>query len=119
MTQEKIDLLQEYLNEKLSECSNTLQSFKQTFQDAAIRTFGKKKKQSSDWWFDENNLEIRNLLKNKHHSRQEIQKRICAMKNDWFLTKAKEAQAYHDQKKLGEFYATVREVHGLISRNTN
>ena len=116
MTQEKIDLLQEHLNEKVLECSKTC--FMQTLQHAAIRTFGKKKKQSSDW-FDENDLEIRNLLKNKHHSRQEIQKRICAMKNDWFLTKAKEAQAYHDQKKLGEFYATVREVHGLISRNTN
>ena len=32
---------------------------------------------------------------------------------------AKEAQAYHDQKKLGEFYATVRDVLGPRSRNTN
>ena len=84
MLQEKIDLLQEYINEKLSEFLNTWRSFKQTLKDAAIRTFGKKKKQSSDW-FDENNLEIRNLLKNKHHSRHEIQKRIRAMKNDWFF----------------------------------
>ena len=32
---------------------------------------------------------------------------------------AKEAQAYHDQKKLGEFYATVRDVLEPRSRNTN
>ena len=41
------------------------------------------------------------------------------MKNNWFLARANEAEAYHKQKKLGEFYATIRQVHGPRSRNTN
>ena len=32
---------------------------------------------------------------------------------------ANEAEAYHKQKKLGEFYATIRKVHGPRTRNTN
>ena len=117
MTQEKIDRLQEYINENLPNCSNTWESFKETLQNAAIHTFGKKKNQNSDW-FDENDLEIRTLLKNKHLNRQEIQKRIRAMKNNWFVTKANEAEAYHKEKKLGEFYSIIRQVHGPRSRNT-
>lgn len=99
MTREKIDLLQEYLNEKIPNCPNTWQSFKETHQNAAIHTFGKKKNQSSDW-FDENDTEIINLLKNKQLNRQEIQRRTRTMNNYWFLARANEAEAYHKQKKL-------------------
>lgn len=118
MTSEKIDLLQGYLNEKLPECSYTWESFKETLQNAATNTFEKRKKQNSDW-FDENDTEIQKLLKDKHLNRREIQKKIRAMKNDWFTRKAKEAETFHLQKKQGEFHATIREVYGPRTKNTH
>ena len=77
MTREKVDRLQEYLNEKLPDCRNTWQSFKEILRNAAIHTFDKKKNQNSDW-FDENDTEITNLLKNKHLNRQEIRRKVHA-----------------------------------------
>ena len=41
------------------------------------------------------------------------------MKNVWFTNKAKEAEIYHQQKKQGEFYATIRQVHEPKSRTSN
>ena len=40
-------------------------------------------------WFDDNDVQIHALLKNKHLNRNELQKRIRHMKNDWFVQKAK------------------------------
>ena len=117
MTREKINRLQEYIYEKIPNCPIDWESFKEILQDAAIHTFGKNKNQSLDW-FDENDTEIMNLLHNKHLNRKEVQRRIRTMKNDWFLARASEAETYHKQKKLGEFYATIRQVHGPRSRNT-
>ena len=93
-------------------------SFKETLQNAATHAFGKKGKSKSDW-FDENDLEIRTLLKDKHLNRRDIRKSIRAMKNDWFTNKAKQAETFYQQKKHSEFYAIIREVHGPKTRNSN
>ena len=118
MTQESIHMLREYLNEKLPECQNTWESFKETLQNAATHAFSKKRKSNSDW-FDENDIEIKTLLKDKHLNRRDIQKSTRAMKNDWFTNKAKQAETFYQQKKHSEFYAIIREVHGPKTRNSN
>ena len=87
MTPEKIDYLQRYLTDKLSVCPYTWESFKATLKDARNNTFEKRQKRNADW-FDENDYEIQNLLKDKNLNRREIQKRIRQMKNDWFTRKA-------------------------------
>ena len=107
MTPEKIDYLRSYLTDKLSVSPYTWESFKTTLKDATNNTFEKRQKRNADW-FDENDTEIQNVMKDKNLNRREIQKRIKQMKNDWFTRKAKKTETFHLQKNQREFHATIR-----------
>ena len=118
MTPEEIDYLQCYLTDKLSVCPYTWESFKTTLKDATNNSSEKRQKHNADW-FDENDIEIQNVSKDKNLNRREIHKRIRQMKNDWFTRKAKQAETFHLQKNQREFHAMIREIYGPKSKNTH
>ena len=70
-------------------------------------------------WFDDNDVQIHALLKNKHLNRNELQKRIRHMKNDWFAQKANQMERFYIENNLRDFFATLREVYGPKSIPTH
>ena len=67
--------------------------------NAATYVFGKKKRVQNDW-FDNQDEEIRSLLKDKKHNRNTPRKRIRELKNNWFQQKAEEAERLSQEKAI-------------------
>ena len=93
MTRERKDKLEQFFDEKLPECSEEWDDFKALLQEAAEHTFGKKKKASSDW-FDEQDEEVQQLLRDKKLNRAALRDRIRTLKNNWFQQKAEQAEQF-------------------------
>lgn len=108
------------------------------FKDATFRVcseeLGCKKRKHQDW-FDENNQEIISMLEEKRRLmnicdsdrkaksklrilKGQIQKRLRAMKNDWWLNKAKEIQGFADRNDSKNLYQSLKEVFGPKISNT-
>ena len=118
MTSEKIDRLHRYFNQHLTNLPQEWNDLKECLQNVAIIAFWKKQKQQSDW-FNENNVEIYALIKDRHQNKKEIQRRIRQLKNDWFMNKANQAEIFYNQNNLREFYSILREVYGSRSKSTH
>ena len=113
-----ISYLKTYLEQHLTNPSHDWENLRECLQNAAVFAFGKKRKKNSDW-FDENDDEIRALLKNRTYNKKELQRRIRQIKNDWFLNKAIQAENFYHKNNLREFYSTLREVYGPRSKSTH
>ena len=115
LTTEKKQRLQSFLNEKLLTCEHDWEDFKSTLQEAAKHTFDQRKKVSQDW-FDDNDVEIQRLLKDRHLNRNELRDQVRRLKNQWFHERATEAERYAQSKNHREFYAAVNKVYGPRSK---
>ena len=111
VTPEIIDRLQQYLDQHLTNLPKKWNNLKECLQNAATFVFGKKRKQHYDW-FDENDVEIYALIKDRHQNKKEIQRRVRQIKNNWFVNKANQAEIFYNQNNLREFYSVLREVYG-------
>ena len=118
VTQDKINQLQGYLEEHLTNSSHDWDDLKKCLQNAAVFAFGKNRKQNKDW-FDENENEINALLKDRSKNKREIQKQVRQIKNNWFTNKAIQAENFYRQNNLREFYSTLREVFGPRSKSAH
>ncbi len=99
--------------------------------EAAAETLGYTTRKHQDW-FDDNNKEIRELLKAKNdaHSaslrspgctelrnkwkslRNHVQKELRLMENSWWIEKASEIQQYADSNDTPNFYNAIKAVYG-------
>ena len=118
MNSDKINQLQDYINNCLVSRPCDWNTLKATLQTATELISEKAKKPSRDW-FDDNDMQIHALLENKHLNRNELQKRIRQMKNDWFVEKANQMEKFYLENNIRDFYATLREVYGPKSKSTN
>ena len=106
------------------------ENFSNVLYATSYEALGKKKRQHRDW-FDENDPEIQNILKDKnkkHNSylsnpstssamawreaRSSAQRQIRELKNQWWLGRAAEIQGYADNGKAKEFYDAIKAVTG-------
>ena len=117
VTTERRVKLEQFLDEKLLECSGGWEEFKGLLQEAAEHTFGKKKKESIDW-FNNQCEDIQELLKEKKLNRNALRDRIRTLKIRWFQKKMKEAEQFAQEKNHREFYATLNEVYDARFRSS-
>ena len=110
--------MQQYLDEKLPDCSYEWEDFKALLQEAANHTFDKKKKSPNDW-FDENDTKIQDLLKNKDLGRKQLRDHIRLLKNRSYQEKAQEAEYHAQAKNYREFYAAVNQIYGPRSKSSH
>ena len=115
MNDDKKEKLEQFLNENLPVGKVDFEDLKQVLQNAATYVFGKKKRVQNDW-FDDQDEEIRSLLKDKKHNRNTLRKHIRELKNNWFQQKAEEAERFSQEKNHKEFYATLNAVYGPRSK---
>ena len=99
--------------------------------EAAAQTIGFKSKNHQDW-FNNNSESIHNLLSNMHKAhqetlnnpsssttrqrwqkaRQEVQKTLRTMQNEWWTEKAQEIQSFADINDMHNFYNAVKSIYG-------
>ena len=116
---------------RTGETENNWAELKKQVNEAALETLGTMKRHHQDW-FDENNKEIENLLKDKYtahkiwltdktcsakhtnfkQARAKLQKRLREMKDSWWKKKAEEIQMYADTRNTKMFYSSLKEVYG-------
>ena len=118
LDRERKDKLKLFLNENLPNCIEDWDHFKELLQNAARHTFGKKKKISNDW-FDDQDADIQELLKNKKMNRSVLREKIRSLKNNWFQRKAEEAELFAEEKNYREFYATLNAVYAQKTKNSH
>ena len=118
VTPEIIDRLQQYFDQYLTNLPQEWDDLKECLQNAATFVFGKKRKHQNDW-FDENDVEIYALIKDRHQNKKEIQRHVRQIKNDWFVNKANQAEMFYNQNNLREFYSILREVYGPRTKSTH
>ena len=116
MNSDKKEKLEQFLNQKLPECTEDWENFRNLLQQAAEHIFSKKRISSNDC-FDDNDQEIRELLKNKKTDRNALRDRIRTLKNQWFQTKAIAAEQFANDKNYRKFYSTLNQVYGPRSKN--
>ena len=103
----------------------------QVVHETAVEILGPSTRKHKDW-FDENNMEIKQLLDEKHrlhqaflsdpgstskktvlnNARSLLQQKLRKMQDSWLNDKAEEIQRYADNHDLRNFYASLREVYG-------
>lgn len=115
---ERKEKLELFLNENLPNCNNNWEDLKNLLCAAASHTFGTKKRESSDW-FDDQDEEIQRLLKDKKLHRNELRIRVRALKNQWFKEKAEEAERFAQMKNHREFYASINKIYGPRSKSSH
>ena len=112
-------------------------SFKSKVYDVAYHTLGCKKRLHQDW-FDENDSQISELLRQKHklhkdyldkpcsstktaydNIRHTLQQKLRQMQDQWLLQKANEIQQYADTHDMKRFYDAVKEVYGPRSSGSS
>ena len=109
VTLDMINQLRQYFDQHLTKLPHKWDDLKECLQSAATLVFGEKRKRKCDW-FDENDVEVCTLIKNRQQNKKEIQRRVRQIKNDWFTNKANQAEIFYNQNNLREFYSTLREV---------
>ena len=106
------------------------EAFSKNLYAASAEALGRRKKKHRDW-FDENDMEIQEILlnKNKKHNiylsnpsttsanawreaRSETQRQTREIKNRWWRERAAEIQGYAESGKMKEFYDTIKAVTG-------
>ena len=115
----------------LSNCN--WEDFKKIVYDQGVNILGFKKTNHRDW-FNDNSVEINELLEEKrkaHHkllncaprdkakltneflqARKHVQLRLRQIKNQWWLNLSKEIQNAYDKKNIKEFYSLLRQAYG-------
>ena len=103
--------------------------------DNASHVLGHQTRKNRDW-FQENNAEIRKLLREKNAAhgaclrnpssvalrqkfsqlRSITQKKLREIENNWWLTLSREIQGYADTNNMHEFYDAVKRLYGPTSR---
>ena len=83
MNDDKKEKLEQLLNESFPVGKVYFKDLKQVLQNAATYVFGKKKRVQNDW-FDDQDEEIRSLLKGKKHDRNTLRRRIRELKTTGF-----------------------------------
>ena len=86
-------------NERLPECSEDWEEFKILLREAADHTFGKKK--VLDDWFDDQDEEIQELLKDKKLNRNALRDHIRTLKKRCNQKKAEEAESLLKKITIG------------------
>lgn len=107
-----------FLEEKLPSCEEeSWDDLKKVLQRAAKHVFGKKKRKSEDWFYDQAD-EIQRLLKDKKlcGDKKALRNEIRKFKNEWFQQKAFQAEQYARENHR-EFYVTLNAVYGPKSKN--
>ena len=109
----------------------TWDDLKKAITDASVETLGPSKKKHQDW-FDENDTELLDLIKQhrtafviwQHHPRtrsrkaelartkSKLQRRTRELKNKWWKEKAAEMQALADSHNSKAFFKATREIYG-------
>ena len=109
-------------------------NFRNAVYDSAKLTLGHPQRKHQDW-FDSNNVEISNLLKQKleafkswlsdkestakhdrfKHLRSKAQAELRQMKDKWWEAKAVELQRFSDENNSKKFYAGLKTVYGPFS----
>ena len=109
-------------------------NFRNTVYETAKQTLGHPERKHQDW-FDSNNTEITNLLKQKQeaftdwlgdkgsaskhdhlkHLRSKAQAELRLIKDKWWEAKAAELQQHADQHNSKQFYAGLKTVYGPSS----
>ena len=79
------------MNEKVLQCETSLEDLKEALQGAAKHMFGKRN-ENKEVWFDNQDLEIQVLLKEKLKTgdKRRLTEEIRRMKYQWFWQKAEE-----------------------------
>ena len=113
-------------------------SLKNSILETCKGTIGYAKKKHQDW-FDENDTEIEKLIDQKrktfqtwrkdpdctkkkeayHNVKAEVQRRIRALKNEWWVKKAEEMQAFADTNNSRAFFLATKEIYGPSSMGMN
>ena len=83
MNDDKKEKLEQLLNESFPVHKVYFEDLKQVLQNAATYVFGKKKRVQNDW-FDDQDEEIRSLLKDKKHDRNTLRRRKRELKTTGF-----------------------------------
>ena len=106
-------------------------ALRETVYNTAMECLGPNSRKHKDW-FDENCVEITQLLENKRRAykahlddpastakkvalrnmRSTIQLKLRQMQNSWLSNKADEIQGYADRNDMKKFYDGLREVYG-------
>nr|XP_014349862.1 PREDICTED: uncharacterized protein LOC102358527 [Latimeria chalumnae] len=101
---------------------------------ACAETVGYTSKKHQDW-FDDNDSQIQELIDRKcaafvdwqnnpqslakkelyHQLRAKTQHKICMMKNQWWIDKAKEIQGYADSHDSRSFFNAIKAIYGPTS----
>lgn len=109
-------------------------NFRNAVYDSAKDTLGHPTRKHQDW-FDNNNKEIQNLLKQKQeaftdwlhdkdssakhdrlkHLRSKVQTELRQMKDKWWEAKAAELQQHADEHNSKKFFAGLKDVYGPSS----
>lgn len=131
------------INERLSDemddqnVDSTWTNLKSCIIETCEKVLGKAKRHHQDW-FDENDLEIEQLVNEKrskfaawqndfrnrekqkayHSIRTDVQRRVRRMQNEWWTQKAKELQSLADQNKTRDFFAETRKLYGPLSHGS-
>ena len=129
--------LQAALQAKLERLPSTEDSdqiwadLRDTLYNCSKEVLGHPRRKHQDW-FDENNLEIVSLLKQKQeafnnwlsdkqsvakhdhlkHIRGKLQSELRVMKNQWWETKAAELQQHADEHRTKKFFDGLKDVYG-------
>ena len=114
----KKNILEQFLDDRLYSSQVDFDELKNTLQDAAKHVFGKKKRVRNDW-FDDQDEEIQALLEDKTLDKHSLRKHVRALKNSWFQQRAMEAEKYSQEKNHREFYLTLNAVYGPRFRNSH
>ena len=105
-------------------------NLKRAIVQACDESLGNKKHQRSDW-FDDNNIEVQELLtktrralleylncktlarKDKHRKlKAEVQQRTRELKNEWWIRKSNEMQVLHDRNDTMGFFSAIKAIYG-------
>ncbi|XP_061891552.1 dickkopf-related protein 3b isoform X2 [Entelurus aequoreus] len=99
--------------------------------EAASQSIGYKRRKHQDW-FDDNTATITTMLKHMHTahnavlnnptsavlrqqwqtSRREVQSKLRALKNEWWISKAAEIQSHANKNDMHNFYDAMKTIYG-------
>jgi hypothetical protein len=121
------------MNRSEEEMNNAWNGLIEGVYSCSLDCLGTLGKRSRDW-FDENDVAILNLLREKNRAhdshlanpssvalkriwqvkRAEVQTILREMQNRWWIERAREIQTFADENKIHEFYEFVRSVCGPV-----
>ncbi|KAI8740130.1 cytochrome P450 2D20 [Biomphalaria glabrata] len=114
-----------------SNVDKSRQCFKEAIYSKALNILGPMERKHQDW-FDENSIEIRKLLDEKHklhklclnnpnfqstkdaftNIRKNVQKQLRQMQDTWLSKKVETIQEFADKHDMKNFYHAINEIYG-------